>query len=278
MAETDRAPYRVAADAGRESFARARRARCSLEEHVVLEAVVSLTALESKLAEDVAVAVIAERAGVHPKNAARSLGRLRDLGVIDYRAGRGRGNVSRVGLPAAGTEAVDAPISEAEKGSRSAAAPEIGADLKRESPPPAGIEHAANAGKLRRESGEVVTAVQESREIVAGESAELSPEEALAADVLSVFNQRADTAYRFEEWGAQVTARVRERPEWTLDDWRDTIRRAFAVAWWERKLPPGEVPTPAVIFSSARQVDSTSNVPERVVERAERVRAAARST
>ena len=86
---------------------------------------------------------------------------------------------------------------------------------------------------------------------------------------LADFNVRASTAYRFEDWGGQVLQRIAERPEWTLENWTDAMRRAFAVAWWEKKLPAGEAPTPRVIFSSIRQVDATMSVPDRVVEQAE---------
>lgn len=259
---TDQVTYGVAADAGRESFARARRAGCSLEEHVVLEAVVSLTALCSKLTNDVAVAVIAERAGLHPKNAARALRRLRDLGVIVYEGGKGRGNVSRVGLVVveteteatqvveAETEAVEAPVSEIGERSRSAPAEDADSDAKREPPSP---------------SPSATDATSSGREFD-------STERALAEQILELFNRRAGTAYRFDDWGAKIIERSRERPDWTLDDWSDTIRRAFAVAWWEKKRP-GEAPTPGVIFSSRRQVDSTRNVADRVVEQSESIRA-----
>jgi hypothetical protein len=268
---TDRVPYGVAADAGRESFARARRAGCSLEEHVVLEAVVSLTALDSKLTEDVAVAIIAERAGLHPKNAARALGRLRDLGVIDYIAGRGRGNVSQIGLLPLET---GAPVFEVGKGSRSDLVQEADPEPKRELSPPARAEPISRPGKSRGPE----KSRGGSTPITRMGTGKPSRETALAEQVLDVFNQRANTGYPFEDWGAQIVERVVERPDWTLDDWRDAILRAFAVAWWEKKLPPGGAPTPGVIFSSARQVDSTMNVPDRVVEQAERVRGAGSGT
>jgi hypothetical protein len=131
-AMAERAPYRVAASAARDALERARDLGCSLEEHVALEAVVSLTALYSKLTDDVAVAVIAERARLHPKNMARALRRLRDLGVITYEPGRGRGNVSRVGLRVPETGAAEAPVFEGKKGSRSAPEKGVDPDPKRE--------------------------------------------------------------------------------------------------------------------------------------------------
>lgn len=109
---------------------------------------------------------------------------------------------------------------------------------------------------------------------VVGVPAVRSGAELLSERVLEAFNGRANATYPFEEWGRQVADRIRERPDWTYADWYEAIRRAFAVAWWERRLRPGETPTPAVIFSSAKQVDSTVNVPDRVVEQAERARAA----
>jgi len=116
----ERVSYRLAATAAREAFRRARDARCSLEEHVTLEAVVSLTALYSKLIDEVAVAVIAEEARLHPKNTARALRRLRDLGVIFYEPGVGRGRLSRIGLPSAPEKgAAAAPLYEPEKGADS---------------------------------------------------------------------------------------------------------------------------------------------------------------
>ena len=59
-------------------------------------------------------------------------GRLRDLGVIDYTAGRGRGHVSRVGVLPADKGALNAWSSEPGKGSRSTLEPEDEPEAERE--------------------------------------------------------------------------------------------------------------------------------------------------
>ena len=134
-----RASYAAAAEPARAAFRKARKLGCTLEEHVALDAVVSFTALYSKLGDYVSVAQIAEAAGLHPKNAASALARLAAKEVIQYRPGSGRGNLSWVGLPAEkGAEeaplyadekaAREAPLCAAEKGSRSD--PEKGASLR----------------------------------------------------------------------------------------------------------------------------------------------------
>jgi hypothetical protein len=252
-------PFELAAQAGRESFLRARRAGCTLEEHVVLEAVVSLTALESKLTVEVAVAVVAERASVHPKNASRALGRLRDLGVVDYVPGRGRGHISRVGLPSPEKAEPDRRLFKSDGEGQTTQKDGHPSVPKRE-PSPGGPAKPSKTNGI--ESAPRTTTA-------AGRGFELPDDTSLAARVLELFNRRAGTSYAIADWGEQVLERVNERPDWTLEDWRDVIRRAFAVAWWEKKLPFGEAPTPEVIFSSARQVDSTLNVPDRLVEQAE---------
>jgi hypothetical protein len=78
----------------------------------------------------------------------------------------------------------------------------------------------------------------------AGSGFELPQDTSLAARVLELFNRRAGTSYAIADWREQVLERVNERPDWTLEDWRNVIRRAFAVAWWEKKLALGEAPTP----------------------------------
>jgi hypothetical protein len=247
----------------------------------VLEAVVSLTALEGRMNSTVAVRTIAERARPHPKNAARALGRLRDRGIIDYTPGRGRGNLSTVALRDAETLAdqgalvapaelatVERPESAASVVGDSTlqaarAAPSLSVWFEPAEPDLADVHEgaavlparlAAQAPAVDRRASPPPRAAQPS-----------SDEERLAAEVLGLFNAAAETEYTYAEWGGQVLERIRERPRWTLEQWADVIERAFAVGWWRRKLPDGEAPTPLVVFSSARQVESSLNVPDRMV-------------
>lgn len=67
--------------------------------HVTLEAVFALVASYSRLEDDISIEQLARAARLHPKTVERALHRLRDLGIVDYVGGRGRSNVSRIGLP-----------------------------------------------------------------------------------------------------------------------------------------------------------------------------------
>jgi hypothetical protein len=251
----------------------------------------------------VAVGTIAERAGIHPKNAARALGRLRDRGVIEYVPGRGRGNISTVGLlaprevpgdPGAVTHSLQAEAAlehPQEPFDGSDELTDLGGFIRSEGPaehprisvPPLRPEVAmapAAAGyrpvseparqelepQPQPEPQRLATKLPRPLPVLPPQPAhERSQEVVLAERVLGLFNQAAETDFAFAEWGGLVLRRVLEQPHWTLARWQEVIERAFAIAWWTRKLAPGEPPTPQVIFSSARQVESSLNVPDRLL-------------
>ena len=92
--------------AARQAFERAaehrpskRAARLTLEHYRVLTAVVSMTALWSKLSDSAYTEEVAELAGLHVKNAQQRLRELNQLGIIVYRGARGRGKRSFIALP-----------------------------------------------------------------------------------------------------------------------------------------------------------------------------------
>jgi len=111
-----RVPYRTAGAAARAAFRKARQLGCGLEELATLQAVVSLTALYSKLEDHVSHAQLAMEAGLHPRNARRALSSLAAKGLISYEPGRGRGNLSWVGLPSDEKGADRAPYSSRKEG------------------------------------------------------------------------------------------------------------------------------------------------------------------
>ena len=85
----------------RSALERAAEAELPRAAHRTLEAVVALVASYSRLEDNVTVEKIAEVAQLHPKTVEAHLRQLRDLGIVVYAGGRGRGKSSRVGLPAA---------------------------------------------------------------------------------------------------------------------------------------------------------------------------------
>ena len=113
----------LATGAAREAFRLAREKRCSFEEHVALEAIVSLTALYWKLGDYISHAQVAERARLHRKNAAAAIRSLAAKEIIEYRPGSGKqaggtGIPSWIGLLERGASAApgadQAPLSEGE--------------------------------------------------------------------------------------------------------------------------------------------------------------------
>jgi hypothetical protein len=110
----------------RQAFERASEARISKQAHRVLEAVVGETVGYSRFEDRISSARIAKVARVHPQDAKKILRMLRDLKIIVYIGGCGRGNLSTVGLPrAAEKEGQLTPVSadqregdSAEKGRR----------------------------------------------------------------------------------------------------------------------------------------------------------------
>jgi hypothetical protein len=101
-----RARFALVGQAIRESAALAREADCSPAEWRVLFALVELVASYSRLEDKYAVARVAAAAGLHRKTAGRALRRLADRGVVVYRPGAGRAQVSLVGFPSPDAEKV----------------------------------------------------------------------------------------------------------------------------------------------------------------------------
>jgi hypothetical protein len=98
----DRTSYKLAGIAGRWTLKAAAQAHPALKsaEWRVVVAVVSLTALYSKLEDGIAVAQVAEFVGMHPKTVAphlRSLNARSDI-PIRFEAGIGRGNYSMISI------------------------------------------------------------------------------------------------------------------------------------------------------------------------------------
>jgi hypothetical protein len=103
----------------RQSFARARAARCSPAERDVLAAVVELVCSYSRLVDRIALARVASAAERHPKTVAGALHRLAAAGIVVYEEGGGRSRVSLVGLPSAEKGAPSDSPSSSEKGAPS---------------------------------------------------------------------------------------------------------------------------------------------------------------
>jgi hypothetical protein len=95
-----RVSYSQAGAAGRAAFEKANKCWPALTEaqRKVLEAVVSLTALYSKLQSRETVGQVAQQADVHRTTAQRALQRLADSDIIIYRPSRTRGQ-TLIGLP-----------------------------------------------------------------------------------------------------------------------------------------------------------------------------------
>lgn len=231
----DRVAYRVAASAGREAFRRARALGCSMEELAALQAVVSLTALYSKLSDEVSVAEIAEEAALHPKNAARALRSLAGRGVIVYEPGRGRGNISTVGLPEAAREkgASRAPLSTREKG----------ADQPPKREPP-------TRARVDREDREEINSSSK------GGLRVLEGGDDLASRVLAVFNEEAGTDFRGASYLRMIERCLAERPDVSLDRHREAIRRSLARPWWKGTL------SPSVVYGRPRAFERALNIPD----------------
>lgn len=94
-----RVPYTEAGRAARQAFERARQRRCTLRQHVVVEAVVCETATYSRLTAHVRLARLADKTLIDVDAVADELKILRGHGIVIYEPGRGRGQVSLVGLP-----------------------------------------------------------------------------------------------------------------------------------------------------------------------------------
>lgn len=234
----DRVAYRVAASAGREAFRRARAVGCSMEELAALQAVVSLTALYSKLSDEVSVAEIAEEAALHPKNAARALRALAGRGVIVYEPGRGRGNISTVGLldPTDEKGASRAPLSTREKG----------ADQPPKREPP-------TRARVDREDREEINSNNSTgglRVIEGGDD--------LASRVLAVFNEEAGTDFRGASYLGMIERCLAERPDASLDQHRAATRRTLKLSgrekWWKGN------PSPSLVYGNARAFERALNI------------------
>jgi hypothetical protein len=93
--------------------------------HRTLEAVIAVVSSYSRLTDDVFVDQLAELAHLHPETVKTSLRGLRDLGVVVYRGGQGRGRPSLVGLPAAPEKQSRSGVAVALRGSSRSRPPRV---------------------------------------------------------------------------------------------------------------------------------------------------------
>jgi len=103
----------------------------------VLSAIVALVASYSRLVDRLTAAQVADAAGCDPRDARKSLARLRDLGIIVREESRGR-RPAVTGLPAAQPGVAAPPVETSEPG---VAAPLVGVGQP-------GVESTANPGYL----------------------------------------------------------------------------------------------------------------------------------
>ncbi len=85
-----------------------RRARCTKQQLRALQAVVSYTAMYSKLGDHVALRQLAEDANLDVRDTSKALKALREAGLIEYHPGRGSGHLSYVALKPSTTQELDA--------------------------------------------------------------------------------------------------------------------------------------------------------------------------
>ncbi len=229
----ERVAYREAGEAMREALRRASEAELSLTDRKVLDAVLVATVSYSKLDDRLPLAQIVTAAGCSARQAQRSLQRLPGLGIVVYAPGRGRGNVSLVGLPKRRQLSVSFP----------AAKKETGRAVKGDRSRPEKVTHKrAREEHLEVKLREEVHIYGRPIAVNALDAPEVfEPSEALAERVLVAFNRAAGATFQTARWRVMIEARVREHPELDLDAHEEIIERNFSNAWWD-------TPTPSVLY------------------------------
>jgi hypothetical protein len=96
----ERVKYAVAASAWRQAVERADAVELSLGDRKVLDRIGCLTSSYSRLADRVSVAQLTPT-GMDVQTARRAVRKLAKFGIVNYKPGNGRGNLSVVGLPRA---------------------------------------------------------------------------------------------------------------------------------------------------------------------------------
>jgi hypothetical protein len=216
-----RAHYSEAGAAMRQALARAGDAELSPADRRVLDAVLVATVSWSRLEDEVPLGELADVAGCSARQARRSLARLSALGIVVHRVGRGRSNLTRVGVPPCEKSGqVAVRFSGEEKGTDRAS-------KSGQEPPRKADSHTRarrdREGPRRTEKGSSYIPATTTRN--GGPAAD--EDLARAELILEEFNGEAGTEFTARTYVERIASRLREHPELDADDHREIIERTL---------------------------------------------------